>query len=334
MHFRTNEDMNRAILYGLRHVPPDVDLIVGIPRSGLLAAMFFSLYLNKPVTDFAGLAERRLLATGKRPLRAGEGNVFDSARRILVVDDCVSQGTEMDKARARVAELGLADRCTFLAVYSFPEHPEKADIVLETIPRPMAFQWSCMHSRNLASFCVEIDGLLCADATTAEDDDGANYLRFLENARPLFTPVVEIGWLVTCRLEKYRPQTEAWLARHGIRYRNLVMMDHPTREAREAADRHAEYKARVYTESGAELFIESNSDLARKIAERTGKPVLSFETNALVHPRASDRLDILQQRAQWWLRRLRRAPGKARKLISARLRGVEKEPEGRRPLQP
>ena len=318
MNLRTNEDMNRAVMYGMRRVPSDVDLIVGIPRSGLLAAMLFSLYLNKPVTDLAGLAERRLLDTGKRPLRSGEGDLFDSARRILVVDDCISQGTEMDRARKFVDELGVGARTSFLSVYSFPEHPAKADIVLEVVPRPMVFQWSCMHSPNISNFCVDIGGILCADPTNGEDDDGPRYETFLREATPLFTPVVEVGWLVTCRLEKYRPQTEAWMAHHGIRYRELVMMDYPDRAAREADGRHAQYKAEVYQRTGAQLFIESNPGLAQRIFEISGKPVLSFDTGTLHQMKASQRLDILQQRLLSWTRRLRRAPAKVGRMLTSR----------------
>ena len=308
VYVRTNEDMNQAILYGLRKIPRDVDLIVGIPRSGLLAAMLFSLYLNTPVTDLQGLAERRLLATGRRPVRAGPGDIFDTARKILIVDDCVSWGTEMDRARRFVSDLGYGGRALFLAVYSFPEVPGKADIVLEVVPRPMAFQWSCMHSLQLAQFCVDIDGLLCVDATPERDDDGPRYADFLENAEPLFTPVVEIGWLVTCRLEKYRPQTERWMEKHGIRYRNLIMMDYPDKAAREADQRHAAYKAEVYRATGAELFIESSPDLAARIAELSGRPVLSYYCGSLYQIPASQRIDVLHQKARWWLRRFRRAP--------------------------
>jgi uncharacterized HAD superfamily protein len=328
MHFRTNEDMNRAILHGLREVPGDVDLIVGIPRSGLLAAMLFSLYLNKPVTDFQGLLEGRLLSTGKRPLRDAGGDPVGSARRILVIDDCVSQGTEMDRARAALAEAGLSDRVTTLAVYGFPENSHKADIVLEVVPRPMVFQWSCMHSPNIRSFCVDIDGILCADPVESQDDDGDRYRDFLRTARPLFTPVNEIGWLVTCRLEKYRAETEEWLARHGIRYQKLVMMDYATRAAREADRRHAEWKAEVYVESGKALFVESNPGMAEKIADLTGRPVLSFTTDALKTTPASQRIDVWQQKAMHLMKRLRRAPRKIGHLAARRLGGAR--PEGER----
>lgn len=310
--------MNRAILYGLRDVPPDVDLIVGIPRSGLLAGMLFSLYLNKPITDLEGLLEGRLLSTGKRPLSDAAADPIASARRILVVDDCVSQGTEMDRARKKLSAAGLMDRATFLTVYSFPENAHKADIVIEVVPRPMVFQWSCMHSPNISHFCVDIDGILCADPTSSEDDDGPRYSAFLRDAKPLILPVHKIGWLVTCRLEKYRAETEDWMERHGIRYEKLVMMEHATSAEREAARRHAHYKAEVYQESGKDLFIESSPGLAEQIAEISGRPVLSYKTNALSHSKASQRIDVLEQRARHLVRRLRRAPAKLARLASSR----------------
>ena len=317
MHIRTNEDMNRAVLFGMRHVPTDVDLIVGIPRSGLLAAMLFSLYLNKPVTDFEGLLEGRVLSTGKRPVNRQGHDPIKDARRILVVDDCISQGLEMDRARKRIEEAGLTDKTTFLSVYSFPEFPHKADIVIEIIPRPMILQWSFMHSQSLANYCVDIDGILCADPLPEEDDDGPRYRKFLKETVPLFTPVNEIGWLVTCRLEKYRPETEDWLKRHGITYRNLVMMDHATLEEREKVGRHAEYKAEVYMDTNAEIFIESNPGLAKKIEAISKRPVLSFITDELYRRSPSQKIDILYNKLQFQMRRVKRMRARLRESFSS-----------------
>ena len=107
----------------------------------------------------------------------------------------------------------------------------------------MCFQWSFMRTPELRNYCLDIDGVLCRDATKAEDDDGPNYLRFLRDASPLFIPTAEVGWLVTSRLEKYRAETETWFERYSIRYRELVMLDLPSREARERSGVHASYKA-------------------------------------------------------------------------------------------
>lgn len=309
MHVRTNEDMNRAILYGLRKIPRDVDLVVGIPRSGLLAGMLFSLYLNVPVTDLQGLAEGRVISTGKRPVKGSPKEIISEARKILVVDDSVASGRQMERARALVDEAGLTDKAIFLAIYCTPENLDKVDIFLEVVPWPRRFQWNIMHTAYLKECCVDIDGILCADPTPEQNDDGPRYRDFLRTAAPLFTPVNKIGWLVTNRLEKYRPETEDWMARHGITYENLMMMDYPSQEERRRAKRDAEHKAEIYIKAGAPLFIESSPGLAEKIASITNKPVLCFETHELYNP-ASLRIDVLHQKLWHQMQRIRRAPAK------------------------
>ena len=92
---------------------------------------------------------------------------------------------------------------------------------------PRIFEWNVMHHHLLVSSCIDIDGVLCRDPTEAENDDGAAYERFLDTVPAREVPEAPLGWLVTCRLEKYREQTEAWLNRHAIRYRELVMLDLP-----------------------------------------------------------------------------------------------------------
>jgi len=42
----------------------DIDLIVGIPRSGLLVANLMVLHRNLPMTDVIGLHDGRLTDTG------------------------------------------------------------------------------------------------------------------------------------------------------------------------------------------------------------------------------------------------------------------------------
>jgi uncharacterized HAD superfamily protein/hypoxanthine phosphoribosyltransferase len=300
--------MNHTVMRNLHRVPTEVDLVVGIPRSGLLAANMIALYLNLPLTDMEGLREGRLMAKGKRQVRNHASTIFQQARKILIVDDCVSQGTEMNKARQAVKAWGYADRACFATVYSFPERIDTVDLVFETVARPACFQWSCMHTPELRNHCVDIDGILCADPTKEQDDDGPAYEAFLQNAKPLFIPTAEVGWLVTCRLEKYRELTEAWLARHNVRYHHLIMMPAPDKATRDQQNQHAVFKAHHYRKCGASLFIESSPGLARQIADLSHRPVMCLDTGSLVRPPASERFDIQCQRLYWWGRRLRRAP--------------------------
>jgi orotate phosphoribosyltransferase len=139
-----------------------------------------------------------------------------------------------------------------------------------------------MHCWILEHSCVDIDGVLCRDPTEEENDDGPMYEDFLVNAEPLLIPSAPVGWLVTCRLEKYRDLTEQWLANHGVIYRELIMMDLPSKAARIAAGSHARFKAEVYANTNAKLFIESSAWQAYEIANRTGKPVFCLETRRMV----------------------------------------------------
>jgi orotate phosphoribosyltransferase len=131
---------------------------------------------------------------------------------------------------------------------------------------------------------VDIDGVLCRDPTEEENDDGPKYTEFISQVQPLIVPSVEMGHLVTCRLEKYRGPTEQWLARHGFQYGKLVMMDLPDKAARLSADNHADFKAAFYHQCNSCLFIESSLWQARTIVGRTGKSVFCAETREMLAP--------------------------------------------------
>ena len=66
MNYRSINDLNKTIIDNLYLLPRDIDLIVGVPRSGLLAANLLALYLNLPMTDVKGLLEGRTISSGKR----------------------------------------------------------------------------------------------------------------------------------------------------------------------------------------------------------------------------------------------------------------------------
>lgn len=321
MHYRSVDDMSQVILRNLERIPSSVDLVVGIPRSGLLAATMISLYLNRPLTDLTGLQEERLLAKGKRAVPGQDMITVQTAHRILVVDDCVSQGAEMRRAKSVIDRLGLSDRTTYLSVFSFPENPELADITLQVIPRPMCFQWSFMHTPELKRFCLDIDGVLCRDPTPDEDDDGANYEAFLRSVSPKFLPTAEVGWLVTSRLEKYRTATEDWLARHGVKYTALIMLDLAS-----AAERRArpsivvDFKAEAYRRSGALLFVESSPGHAKLIAQASGRPVMCMTTNRVIGNPEFDGIVIVLQRISHLIRRSKRIPHKLLSVVSGMVR--------------
>lgn len=285
MHYRSITNMNATIVKNLHRLPRDIDLVVGIPRSGILAANLVSLTANIPMTDLDSFIAGKTFSSGITKRRAVLDRKTSEMRKVLVVDDSINGGTAMSDARTKIAAAGTAaEQLIYAAVYgSFDNHPE-ADFIFEVVPQPRLFQWNFMHHKFLEQSCVDIDGVLCLDPTDAENDDGPAYERFLAQARPLHGPTRKIGYLVTSRLEKYRPLTEEWLAGQGVRYDKLVMLDLPSKEERRRLAAHGKFKAEFYRTADAVLFIESEYEQAVNIAKLSGKPVLCIETQEMISP--------------------------------------------------
>ncbi len=150
-----------------------------------------------------------------------------------------------------------------------------------------------LHHPVLAHACMDVDGVLCRDPRPDENDDGDAYGRFLEDVPMRLVPNVEVGRLVTARLERYRPSTEAWLALAGVRYCELVMYQGTAEERRSRRD-HGLFKADVYAHSKALLFVESSLVQAVTIASAAGKPVFCTDESRMVYPGDASGVTALQ----------------------------------------
>lgn len=281
MKYRTVEGLNEDTHRLARELQQDIDLVVGIPRSGLLAANLMCLHLDVPMTDVQNLCEGKIFEAGSR---CEDELLLDEIDSVLVIDDSVLTGSQMTETRARLSERDFPFDIQFGAIYISPRGHQYVDYWSEVVSSPRVFEWNILHHTQLKNFCVDIDGVLCRDPTSEENDDGENYREFLTEVEPNIVPDQRIGWLVTSRLEKYRPETEAWLEEHSIDYERLVMMDLPDMETRRARGNHAQYKADVYDSVGADLFIESNLKQATEICEETNKPVFCYENNEMIQP--------------------------------------------------
>jgi len=281
MNYRAVADINADTRQLAEDLPRDIDLVVGIPRSGLLAANLLCLHLDVPMTDVESLCSGRILDSGSR---CADDRSLDAIDSVVVIDDSVLTGSQMTETRRRLDEYDFPFDIHFSAVYISPRGHQYVDYWSEVVHSPRVFEWNILHHTRLDEFCVDIDGVLCRDPTPEENDDGENYREFLTEVEPNVIPSQEIGWLITARLEKYRPETEAWLDRHGIEYDTLVMMDVPDMETRRERANYAQYKADVYESTGAFLFVESSHSQAAEISAVSNKPVFCYESNEMLQP--------------------------------------------------
>nr|WP_315050793.1 phosphoribosyltransferase family protein [uncultured Brevundimonas sp.] len=281
VQYRSYADLAHTIATKGHLLPRNIDLVVGIPRSGLLAANIIALTRNLPLAEVDGFTKGHILAAGRTKRQIRSASEWTDTN-VLVVDDSISSGQSMREAREKLAEVDA--NFTFCAIFGRSDAPNlDADVVLERVDLPRTFEWNIFHHEELARMCFDVDGVLCHDPDHDQNDDGDLYLKFLLEAEPLYTTTRVIGHIVTSRLEKYRAETEAWLNKHGIQYNTLWMLDLPTAEERRRLGAHAAFKAKVYEQTSSILFVESDALQARQIASLSGKPVLSVAEHRIVH---------------------------------------------------
>ncbi len=282
IEYRSIGDLNNAIISNLSRFQQDFDLVVGIPRSGMLPANLIALYLNKPFTDIDSFIEGRAYASGDRGKHIADRDLAN----VLVIDDSIQSGSAMLRAKEKIGDLDKKYNIKYGVIYASSKGAGLVDIYCEIIDYARFFQWNIFqHPYFVSRSCFDIDGVLCQNPPL--DDDGPIYLEYISNAVPLYLPTVEIDTLVTCRLEKYREPTEAWLKKHNVRYKKLVMLDMPTREARREWGKHGIYKGEVYKGPDYILFVESSLKEAVDIARVSGKPVFCTENFTIINPNAS-----------------------------------------------
>src|SRR5262249_28728659 len=117
MYYRSVADMNDAIVRNLHRLPSDIDLVVGIPRSGLLAATLFSVTANIAMTDLDSFVAEEIFSSGFTKRRAVLDRKISEMSKILIIDDSINGGTAMRNARAKVAKAGTNAKVIFSAVY-------------------------------------------------------------------------------------------------------------------------------------------------------------------------------------------------------------------------
>jgi uncharacterized HAD superfamily protein/adenine/guanine phosphoribosyltransferase-like PRPP-binding protein len=267
----------------------DFDLVVGVPRSGMIPAYLISAFLNLDCTDIDSLADNRPLQKGiTRNTKKNLINPFD-AQKILIVDDSIYSGESMEKALEKLPAI-LNERLVKMAVYSSLKKNENVDLFFEFIEGLKLFEWGIFHNNLIDKTCIDIDGVICEDPLSEDNDDGEKYLNFIRNSKPKFIPTGKVFALVSNRLEKYRVETEIWLKKHNVDYHNLVLLDLPTKQDRLKIDTGILHKGDFFKRSKAVLFIESSFNQSISIAKTSGKPVYCVDRNIWIQPELADAL--------------------------------------------
>jgi hypothetical protein len=232
--------------------------IAGIPRSGLLPASICALWLNIPLYTFDKYGNFSLLSAissfgGKRmeDHKEVEG-------KILVLDDTVYGGIAMEGVKKVINK----DEVIYGSLYVHPASSHVVDVFGKELEPPHLLEWNFFNSSYIEDCLLDFDGILSPNVPYEACIDEEKYIDYITNVKPFHhrTPrTYTCKGIVTARLEKYRSITEAWLEKHGIKYGFLKMF--PTEKADVRDSNHiiesANFKSKMFTESGASFFVES-----------------------------------------------------------------------------
>jgi len=287
MKFVTLADLAHTIRQNIWKIPHDVDFVIGIPRSGVLAASIIAEFLNTPLIDIDSFV------FGAKPTGGRRMRFHTDFQRVkpcvLVVDDTIFHGRSLRAAQAKLQP--LKDRCDFIYMAVYLEGPcSDVDVWLEDLREYtenfvsfVIYEWNIFHHipRFMEVCMYDIDGVFCLEPP--DEREGQTYVDYITDAVPLFTPTVPIGEIVSYRLAKYKDTTERWLAEHNIRYNRLTMFPAQSWEDRaNSGTTPSSFKASIYNQSTwAKLFVESSDRQAREIHEITRKPVYCVESNKM-----------------------------------------------------
>ena len=237
INFVSFDMLNKLLIQNLSRIPRDVDVVVGVPRSGLLLADMIACYLNKPLTDVDGVLAGKLFGAGFSNKTMNFVKNFSAVKKILVVEDSAASGNSINQVKNRLASVNVEK--IYLAALVEPRAVNTVDLYFAVVPQPRVFEWNFMHHDFLKYCCVDFDGVLCEDPTDEQNDDGEKYREFILNAAPKFIPSRPIGWIVTARLQKYSKETVSWLKKYNVQFDSLVMLNLESAQQRRALGIHA-----------------------------------------------------------------------------------------------
>lgn len=292
IEYRNFDNMASAIRKTIPKIKEDFDLIVGIPRSGMIPAYMIALFKNIKACSIDEFINGVEVSNGLSRSTKKVAKI----KNVLIVDDSLHSGVALSNVKKRLAEAGLNKKYNikYLAVFAREASINLVDYYCEIVPTPRMFEWNYLNININERSCFDIDGVLCVDPTPEQNDDGEEYKKFLLNAKPLYIPTYTIHTIVTSRLEKYRKETETWLKKNGVKYNNLKMLNVATKEERIRLGAHSKFKAQVYLESpDTEMFVESEPKQAEEIAKITGKPVICTANDKLYKFDEQPKFDLI-----------------------------------------
>lgn len=282
MYYKSYSDLINDIKAGFSLLySHHFDLVVGIPRSGMIPAYMISLGLNVNCTTVQAFIKNEELSHGSTRKAANKIRFPQEASRVLLVDDSIQSGSSL-KGILNEIPPELKTKITSLVVYGVESVRTDVDIILKRVPLPRMFEWNIFHHSKFSEFCIDMDILV---SLNPEYKYGPNDRFKLE--KTFILPNNNFHSLVTGIPEEYRKKTEQWLMSQNIKFDNLIMYKANNAEGEIGTNNHKNsyyHKAVYYKQSNLLLYITNDPLLAKAICEIATKPVFCAKNNTMYNP--------------------------------------------------
>lgn len=251
----------------VKSFPSTFDLIVGIPRSGLLVANVIALKLGKPLTTPELFLKNEYWISKLISKK-------EDYLKILLVDDSVTSGKSLDDALSILLSSGRKLSVVKAAVIVTEDATKKVDLYHKIISHPRVFEWNLLHSKK-GVLVADLDGVICENCPPRVDADENAYLKWIETAKPYLIPSFEVDYIVSNRLERYRQSTEKWLEKYNVLYKKLILWNISSKEDRQG--RHAQNKIGIYLKIKPDYIWESSLWESEEIWKALKIPILCVD---------------------------------------------------------
>lgn len=258
-----------------KKLPNDFDVIIGVPRSGLIVGNLLANAMGKPLTTPDLFLQGQIWYSKdvSRPV----------VKKVLVVEDVINSGRALRKAVSNIRAYNSSIDVKTASLFVTVNGVHAVDYCYAVLNDAASFEWGLLSSPVdcIGSLAVDFDGVLCHDCIEEISKNRVLYEKWLDAVEPYLIPTFEIEAIITARLEKYRPQTERWLKKYGVKYKRLIMLDLPNEQSR-TFGRIIRHKVSSILEVKPRWYWESSFIEARAIHFQTKLPVLCTQYMKIV----------------------------------------------------
>ena len=102
LNYKTYQDLLLDIKNNIQKIPTDIDLVVGIPRSGMIPAYMLGLMLSKQVCSL-----QEFLTEDFKNKTTYRVKFSNDVNKVLIIDDSILSGRASDQTKQMVSNAGL-----------------------------------------------------------------------------------------------------------------------------------------------------------------------------------------------------------------------------------